>query len=767
MTVLHVSRVGAVTAIGLDASQTCAAFRAGVSGFRQVALRPPPDELLRWASVPARALLRRSHRGWLLHLAVRAIGEALLGCAIPIEHIVLILVLPEPERRHPAFAERDRAGFLEDLERMIGKRFHTQSRIVDGGRAAGIAALLLAERFLANCDMCLICGVDSLLNDVDTNALITADRMHCANQPQGVIPGEGAACVLVTSVASTSIARILGWSQDSEENTVFGDLYSNGEGLFNAIERAVDYAQVSEPDVAFRVSDMNGERYRAWESFMAGTRYYRTHRERLPIWLPAAAMGDMGAASGVLTLVLAAMAMARGYAPGLFACCESASDGNARAAAIVAPAPNAPIPPFRSRHSNVSSRSVIREIVTQHVEDVGALRRMRRVRTDSSVTGRDALRMLDDRLDAHLDALAVAAESGWKAASMQFGADDADTEFAACVIALESRDMQKLEHCLALAEAIPATNAAFSDALGWVSDKLLVGTAVGLLTHSSAYRRALGITAYMSHRIDPGAALKQAIEGMDERERRAAFCAAGELGRKDLLPQLLAALDNASKGVQFDACRAAVMLGDRTRSLSILRELALSDFVYRDEALTWACLVLSVEDAQALLSTIARAPEEGARLVKAVGLTGDPRYLDWLVHEMEAGLFARSAWHSFCLITGIDLHAPQFRLSMADAPDIQAAKELALADPEGSDVPLPRPDAVRSWLEAHRGHFKKGVRLFLGEPASAAVCNWALASGTQRVRHIAAHYCVLLSGGPSFDCNGPSWRQDRVLRRVR
>jgi 3-oxoacyl-[acyl-carrier-protein] synthase-1 len=87
--------------------------------------------------------------------------------------------------------------------------------------------------------------------------------------------------------------------------------------------------------VGFRVSDMNGERYRAWESLFLEARFYRSYRAHLPSWYFSHSVGDIGAASGALSIVLAATAFAQGYAPGRFAMCESSSDEGLRAGCLV------------------------------------------------------------------------------------------------------------------------------------------------------------------------------------------------------------------------------------------------------------------------------------------------------------------------------------------------------------------------------------------------------------------------------------------------
>ena len=67
----------------------------------------------------------------------------------------------------------------------------------------------------------------------------------------------------------------------------------------------------------------------------AAVRQSRAHEKPLPVWYPAASVGDLGAAAGPLLLVVAATGIARGYAPGPVVMCEASSDDGLRAACVV------------------------------------------------------------------------------------------------------------------------------------------------------------------------------------------------------------------------------------------------------------------------------------------------------------------------------------------------------------------------------------------------------------------------------------------------
>jgi 3-oxoacyl-[acyl-carrier-protein] synthase I len=345
---------GAVTPVGLTASQTCAAMRAGVNGFRDAFEQLPPEEPIVCARIPARKKLKDRLDAWLVNLAVRAIRECLDKIDVDPLSTAVLVSLPEGTRPHSTTGLMSAVEFLGAVEAQLGVRFHGRSTAVPGGSAAGYQLLTVAGELLRNGVVrhCVVGGVDSLANEEDVARLARAGRLHLSDvNPQGVIPGEAAAfvvvCDMLNATRGVALAQILGVGSADEENSVLGDQYSTGTATTNALLAALTDAAANEPDIDLRVSDMNGERYRAWESMLSTTRFYRTHRERLITWYPAASVGDTGAAAGALGLVMAATGLSRGYAPGRLAMLEAASDGGLRAACVMSLAPGSPTPPFR------------------------------------------------------------------------------------------------------------------------------------------------------------------------------------------------------------------------------------------------------------------------------------------------------------------------------------------------------------------------------------------------------------------------------------
>jgi 3-oxoacyl-[acyl-carrier-protein] synthase-1 len=345
---LTVVAMGAVTSVGLDTAQTCAAIRARVSGFREVMLLTPPRDPVLAAPVPAPRRGSDTPFSWLVRLACRAIQECLGADGAPQRDTALILSVPDAYREHVAIG-KEPAALLHGVAKRLNASFHPSSVVLQEGRAAvlkgvSIARSLIEQRLVRRC---LVGGVDSLVNGADAERLSSAGRLYEPGNPQGAIPGEGAAVLLLAGdSADGGFVRLLGVGLAREPDIALGERYAVGYGLRDALVTAGQDAGCDEERVSFRVSDMNGERYYAWDSLVGSTRFYRTHRERLPVWYPASCTGDLGAASAALSIIVAANAIARGFAPGPVAVCESSSDEGLRGACLVAPLSGRRQPPF-------------------------------------------------------------------------------------------------------------------------------------------------------------------------------------------------------------------------------------------------------------------------------------------------------------------------------------------------------------------------------------------------------------------------------------
>jgi 3-oxoacyl-[acyl-carrier-protein] synthase-1 len=345
---LNIESFGAVTPVGLDARSSCAAIRAGVSRISTSFSFPPPRDPQHVARVHARHYLRRTDTDWLLNLATRALQECVKDEPPPPDQVALFIAPPEGFRKHPGMAKLDDVALLQQLRTRTGIRINAQSAVLKSGQAGIVEGLLRAHDLIAagRASHCIVGGVDSLVNHVDIERLRASGRLYMEGNPQAVIPGEGASFVMVSGTHRgrkfRSLGQILGLGTAMESKTALGPEFSQGDAMRSALTKACTDANLHEGTLGWVSSTFNGERYGAWEAMIFRARFYRTRRERLVTTYPAMAVGEMGTAAGALSIIVAAMAMGRGYAPPGYAMCELASEEGLRGGCIVGPSPNSP-----------------------------------------------------------------------------------------------------------------------------------------------------------------------------------------------------------------------------------------------------------------------------------------------------------------------------------------------------------------------------------------------------------------------------------------
>ena len=333
---------GAVTPIGLDSTQTCAAVRAGVSRFETVYQRLPLDEPRLGARVPAAVGLQLTRLDWLANMGARALAEC-LALEPSSGPATLLLCLPDDARWQGELEEVGGDELLATISARVGLTRSPHSCCFEGGPAALGAALLRAHALLeaGEVERVAVGGVDSLLGVAEIERLHTYERIHGDTQPHGMYPAEGASFLLLGRAGGPRRApvrgRILGVGLGCEPDTTLGPKHSSGAGLHQALEAAVRDADAHERSVAFICTNANGERYYDWELAHTHLRFYRTRRHELASVFAQAETGDLGAASGPLALILAANAMTLGHAPGQRCMVELASEQSLRAACLLEP----------------------------------------------------------------------------------------------------------------------------------------------------------------------------------------------------------------------------------------------------------------------------------------------------------------------------------------------------------------------------------------------------------------------------------------------
>ena len=265
--------------------------------------------------------------------------EGLLGSA---KGVPVVLALPEP-----------RPGLSEEMLRSIGRRIlrHVSgsapvsgTKVMPIGHAGGVAAFGRALDVLkeGRSDLLLVGGVESYLFGDTLDWLDGIDQLHSERTTWGFSPGEAAAFCLLASPGAVRklglepMIDVISEGSAVEPNRNLTETVCIGAGMTAAWRAALEKAAISEPFVAHTICDMNGDPYRGNEVGFAMLRTKEYFLDKADFETPAECWGDVGAASGPLFAVLAAMAQSKGYAPGPYTLAFAGSDGGVRSAMVLA-----------------------------------------------------------------------------------------------------------------------------------------------------------------------------------------------------------------------------------------------------------------------------------------------------------------------------------------------------------------------------------------------------------------------------------------------
>lgn len=327
---LRVIGRGMCCAVGHDAPAASAAMAARLNHFRETefvadgghrvmgsALYDVPV----WGAARRRLMLRT-----VIDEAMRNVGD---------EWTTTALVLLVPLQGSPGSPASDVEWLQQELMAdSAGKQFHAASTALPYGKGGVAQALITCVELLQeerlDVTRVLLVGVDSLLESATIEALILHRRLATPSNADGVIPGEGAAAVLLSLHGSTDAPAL--WIEAAghadEAWRLEGEIPIRAVGLTQAIREALSQTGLALADLDFHASGMAGESWYAKETSLALSRTLERRKPHFPHEMIARAVGETGAAAPVLTLAWLAEALVERPNPigqiGLlhFACAE-------------------------------------------------------------------------------------------------------------------------------------------------------------------------------------------------------------------------------------------------------------------------------------------------------------------------------------------------------------------------------------------------------------------------------------------------------------
>ena len=330
--------IGLVTPLGLTSAQTAAEIRAGssrcqASAFQDQRLRDITLSLVPEDVVPPLAAAvdprgRSASELRLIRLAAPAWREAAGGQ----EALPAAWAWPEQRGLRPSAWPAVQRGLQLQAEH--------RGTFLPGswrGRAGGVQALAQVATAIQAGELPAACvgGVDSWADPVRLARLEAVGRLKTPEVSDGFIPGEAAACLLLAERSWAQAhdlpvrGTLVAWATGNEPGYLGAEAANRGEGLSETLA-----ALPAGPQVAEVFATDTGERCWAREWGISALRQQARLAPGHGLHHPAEAVGDTGAAAGLLAVALAVIGIARGYrrAPALVI---ASNDGPERAAVII------------------------------------------------------------------------------------------------------------------------------------------------------------------------------------------------------------------------------------------------------------------------------------------------------------------------------------------------------------------------------------------------------------------------------------------------
>jgi 3-oxoacyl-[acyl-carrier-protein] synthase-1 len=320
--------------LGLRWINACAAMRAGIERKEELKYCDNNGEPIIGSRLNILDESFSAHERW-LSLLTFALSDAISQVDFePLFQNPLILALPSNSNNKTY----DATFLARELSSRLGIELESkQISIIAEGAYGGFQALERARRLLEQdrAKVCVVAGADSLINASSLLRLSEKQRLLIEGNSDGVIPGEAAACLVVTLNKFKSKGKILGMGFAHEEALIDNDIPLRANGVSLAAKEALKEAGFAMHDIDFRISDAAGESYAFKEQALLVGRLLRQKKEEFTLWKSADSLGDVGAAAGLCGLAYALAGFERGYAPGKRAIAFVGNESGARAALIL------------------------------------------------------------------------------------------------------------------------------------------------------------------------------------------------------------------------------------------------------------------------------------------------------------------------------------------------------------------------------------------------------------------------------------------------
>ncbi|MBK8255876.1 MAG: hypothetical protein IPK82_24815 [Polyangiaceae bacterium] len=409
------------------------------------------------------------------------------------------------------------------------------------------------------------------------------------------------------------------------------------------------------------------------------------------------------------------------------------------------------------RAERVTMARVLLHILERHADEAAFLWERRERACRSPLFDPVSLTEVDRRLQANLEGLVLGGKHGFEKAEQALARGRDPELFTALHVAAEIGDAMNTAKLIHLSHRDEAAQRAAVAALAWLTPQRRAETLSDLSADACPPElHRLAIRTFGAVRRDPGPKLQAAARSPNEGLRAAAFRAAGQLGRRDLLNDLKNAVNSDEGTARSWAVYTAVLFGETalTGALwDLVKDNSSTSVAYCD----LAARCDSNDETASRLQALSGSPDTIFAALRGAAAHGDPAHIPWVLPLMNGpGDVARYALFVYTTITGAALDSPIAHRPGTVEPTEAVARRLA-HDPL-VDLPYPLLDQVSAHWEKVKGSFPSGQRFLGGKPMDSTWLSTCQKSGNQAWRALAAvEICKTSGSGGIYPVHAPPW----------
>lgn len=602
--------------------------------------------------------------------------------------------------------------------------------IISDATTNALAMFAAAQTFLTSNPkdgVAIVAACDSLVSDDAMDHLVDARRLATESRPWGMVPGEGAACIVLIHPENPLCSQLKPWAELSGVGVHGdGDAGPAGAHLTKAIAFAIPTSSKAVFGAVF--SDINGERQRSDDWSFSAPRIAGKLAPDLEVVTPAVSQGDLGVATPLSLIALAAAHVASGWQTNdvLVAC---SGEGPMRGAAWLRPCKHAASGWFnRGRVKTVLAthdQAIVGELVTELTVLLERKRDAVAQQGQEGLPDWTAVASLEKRIDRFIDALAICRDLGQAAAvtAIKSGAPDGVYWGTRVLLQVHQGFAQQLLEHEALINDKQLT--AFTDAVRHSPfGPMTAQVAEQLIQRKEWAKAALALVGYSADTKLKPFVLNAALKEPEALGWVLPFALSRVGNRQDAQ-----ALSPWLRSDDPTVLQASVF------AWQYLAPTAAAAFVL-ENARNVPLLMANTADARAVSLLLADSETHKARtsFYLALGVLGDPIVLPTLLLGLEQESTVKEAAAALALITGAELWETIEHVRIAG--DIELfADELQRRNDGDKDVGTTRTQEVRmcesaalwrTWL-ADNAALQPGLRYRLGRLLDATVAVEALA----------------------------------------